>query len=155
MSSQLGYEYYSQLVCVYVCVCVCACACTCVCVCVCVCVRVWGIRVMAYIHFTIFTCSQIYSLANCMFQKSKIEKIQLCKNTKLKKFNSGFWATVQVYYGGREGPFQTSNFSICISELIISKLVFLKLSFQNLYFILASSQTTVFNGIKLPRTSCL
>ena len=43
-------------------------------------------------------------------------------------------------YGGREGPFQTSNFSICISELVISKFAFLKLSFQNLYLNLYFSQ---------------
>ena len=40
-----------------------------------------------------------------------------------------------AFYGDREGPFQTPNFSIFISELIISKLVFLKLSFQNLYLL--------------------
>ena len=33
-----------------------------------------------------------------------------------------------MVYGGREGSFQTSNFTISISELIISKLVFLKKS---------------------------
>ena len=43
-------------------------------------------------------------------------------------------------YGGREGPFQTSDFSISISEFIISKLIFLKLSFQNLYLNLCFSQ---------------
>ena len=35
-------------------------------------------------------------------------------------------------YGGREGPFQTSDFLISISELMISKDAFPKLSFLNL-----------------------
>ena len=48
--------------------------------------------------------------------------------------------TAFSWYGGREGPFQTSNFSISISELVISKLTFLKLSFQNLYLNLYFSQ---------------
>ena len=46
-----------------------------------------------------------------------------------------------VTYGGREGPFQTSNFSFSISEFAISKVAFLKLSFQNsiIFYVAASA----------------
>ena len=53
----------------------------CACVCVCVCVRVWGIRVMAYTSQFSPTLRFILWQTAC-FQKYKIEKIQLCKNTK-------------------------------------------------------------------------
>ena len=55
-----------------------------------------------------------------------------------------------VAYGGREGPFQTSNFSISISEFGHFQI---RISEVNCHFkifietfILASNSTTVFNG---------
>ena len=78
------------------------------CVRVCVYVRVWGIGVMAYTSQFSPALRFIVWQTAC-FQKCKIEKIQLCKSTKLEKNpilqntslknykmdgSSGFWVTV-------------------------------------------------------------
>ena len=67
-------------------------------------------------------------VANALWYWTAAGALEIVQKLYLKGETCVHSSTCVRVYGGREGPFQTSNFSICISELVISKFAFLKLS---------------------------
>ena len=62
-----------------------------------------------------------------------------------------------ISYGGREGPFQNSHFSISISVFVISKVAFPKLLFPNLLLTTLTfmSRSTDSNAISNKLVCCM